>query len=67
MTLQFKAATRRLPAKVSLDSVPQSIANIKHAKIREIESTLDYLDEKTLRRVVDLFARAILILFAAVA
>lgn len=64
--LAIQGGNTQITREVSLDDVPQSIANIKHAKIREIESTLDYLDEKTLRRVVDLFARADMILFAAV-
>ena len=64
--LAIQGGNMQITREVSLDDVPQSIANIKHAKIREIESTLDYLDEKTLRRVVDLFARADMILFAAV-
>lgn len=51
---------------VSLDDFAQSLANIKNAKQREIASTLDALDEATMRRVVDLFSHAGLIVFAAV-
>lgn len=51
---------------VSLGDFAQSLANIKNAKQLEIASTLDALDEATMRRVVDLFSHAGLIMFAAV-
>lgn len=51
---------------VSLGDFAQSLANIKNAKQLEIASTLDALDEATMRRVVDLFSHADLIMFAAV-
>lgn len=56
----------QITREVSLDDVAQSLANIKNAKVREIESTIDVLDEQTLRHVVELFAHAGTILFAAV-
>ncbi|MDY2777939.1 MAG: MurR/RpiR family transcriptional regulator [Collinsella sp.] len=56
----------QITREVSLDDIGQSLANIKNTKIREIESTIDALDEEVLRRVVDLFAQAGTILFAAV-
>lgn len=51
---------------VSLDDIEQSLTNIKHAKQREIAATLDALEPSTLRRVVNLFLHADLIVFAAV-
>lgn len=56
----------QITREVTMEDVSQSIANIRHAKVREIESTLENLDEDVLRRVVDLFARAGMVLFAAV-
>lgn len=56
----------QITREVTMENVSQSIANIRHAKVREIESTLENLDEDVLRRVVDLFARAGMVLFAAV-
>ena len=64
--LATQADDVQITREVSIDDIAQSLANIKNAKVREIESTLDALDEKTLRRVVDLFAHAGTILFAAV-
>lgn len=51
---------------VSLDDIEQSLTNIKHAKQREIAATLDALEPSTLRRVINLFLHADLIVFAAV-
>lgn len=56
----------QITREVSIDDVAQSLANIKNAKVREIESTIDALDEDALRRVVDLFAHAGTVIFAAV-
>lgn len=58
--------SEQVTREVSLDDFAQSLANIKNAKQREIASTLDALDEDAIRRVVDLFSRAGLIMFAAV-
>lgn len=64
--LATQADDVQITREVSIDDIAQSIANIKNAKIREIESTLEALDESTLRRVVNLFAEAGTLLFAAV-
>lgn len=64
--LAAREGDERVTGEVTLDDIEQSLANIKHAKQREIEATLDALDPDTLRRVVDLFRRAGLVMFAAV-
>lgn len=64
--LAARSGDEQVTREVSLDDVEQSLANIKHAKQREIEATLDALDADTLRHVVDLFSKAGLIVFAAV-
>lgn len=56
----------QITREVSLDDIPQALANIQNAKIREIESTLNALDHNDLRRVVELFAHAGSVVFAAV-
>ena len=48
--LATQADDVQITREVSLDDIAQSLANIKNAKVREIESTLDALDENTLRR-----------------
>ena len=64
--LAAREGDERVTGEVTLDDIEQSLANIKHAKQREIEATLVALDPDTLRRVVDLFRRAGLVMFAAV-
>ena len=62
--LAAREGDERVTGEVTLDDIEQSLANIKHAKQREIEATLDALDPDTLRRVVDLFRRAGLAMLA---
>ncbi|MDO4436996.1 MAG: MurR/RpiR family transcriptional regulator [Coriobacteriaceae bacterium] len=64
--LVARSGDEQVTREVSLDEFEQSIANIKNAKVREIESTLDALDPETLHTIVDLFAHADLVMFAAV-
>ena len=58
--LAAREGDERVTGEVTLDDIEQSLANIKHAKQREIEATLDALDP------VDLFRCAGLVMFAAV-
>lgn len=64
--LAARAGDEQVTREVSLDDFEQSIANIKNAKIREIEATLDALDPSVLRKIVELFCKADLVMFAAV-
>ena len=64
--LATRSGDERITGEVSLDDFEQSVTNIKNAKQREIATTLDALDADTIKRVVELFKRAGLIVFAAV-
>lgn len=64
--LATRSGDERITGEVSLDDFEQSVTNIKNAKQREIATTLDALDVDTIKRVVELFKRAGLIVFAAV-
>ena len=48
--LAAREGDERVTGEVTLDDIEQSLANIKHAKQREIEATLDALDPAAPRR-----------------
>ena len=51
--LAAREGDERVTGEVTLDDIEQSLANIKHAKQREIEATLDALESLGLARIRD--------------